>query len=187
MDVAVAVGTILLAIATFWLALTARAQMRTTGEEVELTRVQVERAHRPVIVPASNLGEVYFRRGRVAAIGPSATVDGLILPIQNIGMGPALEVRGEAETGGAGSIHGRGIALHPIEGVGATAGNAVVFVQRDGQLSVELEVTARLVYEDVAGKTYYTDIHYNGASGAYRSTIHPPSPQEPPSPFIATD
>jgi hypothetical protein len=170
MDAVVGVGTILLALATFGLAWVA---WRT----LELQRTQTERAYRPVIVPAASTREVQFRGGTVsdAPAGPAWMDDGrLAVAVENVGMGPALNVRGIVETGGGGSSWGRGRTLHPIEGVGSGAANAVTFTVDDGTLAPKVEVFMRLAYEDVASETYWTDLHYNASHKGYTARVWGP-------------
>jgi hypothetical protein len=175
----VGIGTLALAVATFALAWVA-------WQALSVQRTETVRGHRPVLVPASDRGDVYFRNGRMPVGPPLKTgepgSEELAIPVQNIGMGPALNVRGIVAVGGGASIHGSARTLHPIEGVAATASNAAVFTQdRDGTLNVETELWARLVYEDVAGNTYRTDLQYNGIYKRYTAQVGGPDDEEPPS------
>ncbi|MFL5911768.1 MAG: hypothetical protein ACJ768_14485 [Gaiellaceae bacterium] len=181
METVVGIGTLALAGATFWLALAA-------SRTLKLQREEAVRSRRPVIVPASDRQQVSFRNGAMRAGPPLKTgqpgVEELAIPLQNIGTGPALNVRGIVAIGGAASIHCTGRTLHPIEGIAAGAANAAVFTQdRDGTLDIETELWGRLVYEDVSGNSYRTDLQYNETYKRYRARVDGPDDYEPPSHF----
>jgi hypothetical protein len=174
MNAVVGIGTLALAAATFALAWVA---LRT----LDLQQTQTERAHRPVLVPASGVSEIHFRHGRTASKEPMKLgSDKVALPIQNIGMGPALNVRGLADAGGSSAIWGTGRTLHAIEGVAAGQANAAVFTQdADGLFDLQMELWVRLLYEDVAGMTYWTDLHYNSSTKGYAARTAGPAAHEP--------
>lgn len=173
---ALAAATVALATGTFALGWVA---WRT----LQLQRTQTQRAHRPVIVPGSSARTVHFRSGelRDAPAGPAMHEGKLVVAVENVGMGPALNVRGIVECGGAASAHGSGRTLHPVEGIASGAANAVTFTPDDGHLEPQIEVWARLAYEDVAGETYWTDLHYNVSAKGYRSRAWGPTSREEPS------
>jgi hypothetical protein len=133
------------------------------------TRSQVEGAHRPVIVPASSTAELAFRIGRVtdASAGPAMHGPKLVVPVENVGMGPALNVRGECAALVGGSTFGTGVVAHPVEGVAAGSANAVTFAPREGDLKDHPELALRLSYEDVAGRSYWTALHFTQREQGY--------------------
>ncbi len=169
MSAVVGIGTLALAIATFVLAWIAWRTMR-------LTRVSVERSHRPVVVPATSSNEVTSRLGRIreASAGMTMHDDHLVLPIENVGAGPAINIRGGAEAVGGGIITGSGRTFHPVEGLSAGQSNAVVFDVQKGNLEPKMEITIRLLYEDIAGVTHATDLRYSASAKAFQCTIIEP-------------
>jgi len=80
-------------------------QLEQTQLEIELSRREVEEAHRPVLVPYQRSAlSIRFCGGEIfAGGGPSATESdaqspfhsSAFLPVENVGMGPALNVRGK--------------------------------------------------------------------------------------------
>lgn len=62
------------------------------------------------------------------------------MPIQNIGAGPALNIRGGAETRDEGAVYSSGWATHPIEGLGRDHRNAIVFESLTGDLRPRSEL-----------------------------------------------
>lgn len=102
-DALVGIGTLALAIVTSALAWTA-------WQGLKAQRMQTERAHRPVIVPLSSTRTVEFRTGTIATApaGPTMQDDKLVIAIENVGMGPALNVRALVELGGGGTALGWG-------------------------------------------------------------------------------
>jgi hypothetical protein len=98
-----AAGTLLLAAATFVSLIFARsalkktqdqielgqAQLTQTQREIELSRREVEEAHRPVVVPVA---DTLQRSSRTVRSGPDVSDHLLVIPLRNIGSGPALHV-----------------------------------------------------------------------------------------------
>lgn len=173
MEVLVGVGTLALALATVWLAWATHRLARRSEQQVEIARAGVERAHRPVIVPASSRAELAFRIGTVsdAGAGPTMHAGKLVVPVENVGMGPAMNVRGECAAVVGGSTWGTGFVLHPVEGIAAGAANAVTFVAREGRLEEHPELAVRLIYEDVAARSYWTALHFNRSEQGYKCEI----------------
>lgn len=151
----VGIGTLALAIATFALAWVA---WRTLG----VTQFSVRQSFRPIVVSDTISRKVVYRGGVIsdAAGGPALHRGQLIVPIQNIGTGPALNIRGGAETRDDGVVLGGGWTTHPVEGLGVGHSNAVVFAPRINDLRPRRELVLRLLYEDLAGLSYATDLHY---------------------------
>lgn len=154
----VGIGTLALAIATFTLAWVA---WRTLG----ITQFSVRQSFRPVVVSDTISRQVVYRGGVIsdAAAGPALHKDQLIVPIQNIGAGPALNIRGGAETRDDEVVLGGGWTTHPVEGPGVGHSNAVVFAPQINDLRPRRELVLRLLDEDFAGLSYATDLHYKDA------------------------
>lgn len=182
MDTVVGIGTLALALATFALAWVAWRSLR-------LTRVSVEQSHRPVVVPATSTSEVVSRVGRIseAAAGVVMHEGQLVVPIQNVGAGPVLNIRGGAEAVGGGVITGSGRSFHPVEGLSAGQSNAVVFEPQVGNLEPKTQITIRLLYEDIAGVTHATDLRYSASAKAFQCTVIEPPVALADSPLKTTD
>jgi len=102
-----AVVTAALAGATVWMVRLTRAALAQGQREIELSRREVEEAHRPVLVPFQRSGTaIKFRGGEIPAGRPHVSesdpdrqdlpgYSAAFLPIENVGVGPALNVRGE--------------------------------------------------------------------------------------------
>ena len=178
-----ALVTLLLAGATFWMVALTRRSLTQTQDEITLSRREVEEAHRPVLVPFQRSGTaIKFRGGEIpAGGGPHVSENdparhdlpaysAAFLPVENVGVGPALNVRGEF-TG----PRGVGITLFPTEAVAAGAHGIVTFENWDGA-SVSFTgndppLTATVEYDDVAGRTYRTTVVFDAGHNAYRSTF----------------
>ncbi len=147
-----------LAVATFVLAGIAWRTLR-------VTQFIVRQSYRPVVVSDTTSQQVVYRGGVIseAAAGPALHKGELIVPIQNIGAGPALDIRGGAETRDKGAVFGSGWTTHPVEGLSAGHSNAIVFEPLTDDLRPRSELVLRLLYEDIAGLSYATDLHYRGA------------------------
>jgi hypothetical protein len=158
-------------------------QLEQTQAEIALSRREVEEAHRPVLVPFKQSGQaVAYRGGTVPAGGGPRVSENdpsrqdipryslAELPVVNVGVGPALNVRGEF-TG----PHGSGTTRFPTEAVAAGAHGVVTFENWDGEsLSFtgnDSTVSAVIDYEDVAGRTHRTNVAFDVGNNAYRSTF----------------
>jgi hypothetical protein len=175
--------TLALAFATFWMVKLTRRSLAQTQAEVALSRKEVEEAHRPVLVPFQRSGTaIRFRGGELQAGGgpevsenPADRQDvprfsAAFMPVENVGMGPALNVRGDF-TG----PRGVGNTRFPTEAVAVGAHGVVSFENWDGaSLSFtgnDPPVSAVIDYDDVAGRTYRTHIVFDIGHNAYRSTF----------------
>ncbi len=172
-----------MALFTAWLASSTRRMARAGEQEAELMRTQISRAHRPVLVPFQQSGEkVRFRGGEIeVGLGPHISENppdrddlprysAAMLAIVNVGMGPALNVRGEY-TG----PRGQGDVRFPVVGVAAGERAVVVFEtwtdESLGYTGNDPSVSAVIEYDDVAGQTYRTDVTFDVGSSAYRSSL----------------
>jgi hypothetical protein len=192
-----AIGTLVLAIVTLVSLFFARSalaktqaqielgqkQLAQTQREIELSRREVEEAHRPVLVPFQKAGEGVTYRGGVisGANGPVISENNparadlpryssASLTVENVGVGPALNVRGEFA-----GPRGKGAAPFPTEAIAVGARGVVVFENREGEsLSFtgdDETVEAVIAYDDVAGQTYRTEIVFDIKNSAYRSAL----------------
>jgi hypothetical protein len=181
-DPAALITLVLAIVAIIGLVFTARS-LKQTQSEIDLSRKEVEEAHRPVLVPFQRSGTaITFRGGEIpAGTGPRVSENpadrqdlprfsAAFLPVENVGVGPALNVRGEF-TG----PHGTGTSRFPTEAVAAGAHGVVTFENWDGDsLSFtgnDPPVTAVVDYDDVAGRTYRTTAVFDIGHNAYRSTF----------------
>ena len=130
-----------------------------------MTQFSVQQSYRPVVVSDTISRQVVYRGGVIsdAAAGPALHKGKLIVPIQNIGAGPALNIRGGTETRDEGTVFGSGWTTHPVEGLSKGQSNAIIFEPLTGDLRPRSELVLRLLYEDIAGLSYATDLRYMGA------------------------
>lgn len=184
-----AVGTLALALATFVSLYFARralgqaqeqirlgqGQLEQTQREIELSRREVEEAHRPVVVPVVIAGRPQL--GKSVSRGPSdypmrpftAEPGKLVVPVQNIGAGPALNVVASIERlqddGGPWSsaiehqTPGKATGISP----GAPVHIEVFYHGWEQHWSFRLTVA----YEDLAGKRWATVGDYIGGSARF--------------------
>jgi hypothetical protein len=144
-------------------------------------RRQLAASYRPVLVPLHLSGERFrFRGGEVEAFrGPqivnssTTQISLALMPVVNIGTGPALNARGTFTGPG-----GQGKVVNPTEGIAAGERGVVVFENRLGE-SLDYgpdhpPVSAELEYDDVAGTPHRTSVTYNASEGAYESTVGDP-------------
>jgi hypothetical protein len=166
-------ATVLLAATTAYLAFTTRGEARATTagskatadqaeatrEQVEITAAQLERSHRPVLTPT--------------AVGPRIMLSGAIeVDFENVGMGPALSVHVEIAVDGwpeprtdfipalAQPMTGVAEVEPPATGPVGQVGERQPVVLQEGD---PIYLDARLTYQDVAGKTYWTQFSWVGA------------------------
>src|ERR1700749_852089 len=94
-----AIGTVALAIVTFVSLLFGWWTLRGTKASIAISRREVEEAQRPVVVPLRDPGRrVTIMGGQDLPATPFAPRTGLlVVPVRNIGKGPALRVNVTAE------------------------------------------------------------------------------------------
>jgi hypothetical protein len=182
-----AVGTLALALATFVSLYFARRalgqaqeqiklgqkQLEQTQREIELSRREVEEAHRPVLVPViiaqrSQMIPLPVNMARTSyPLHPFVAEPGkLIVPVQNIGTGPALNVVVSIERlqdDGApwtGAIEQQTPGKATGIGPGAPVHIEVFYHGWEQRWSFRLTVA----YEDLAGKSWVTVGYYIGES-----------------------
>lgn len=144
-------------------------QLEQTQREIELSRSEVEEAHRPVLVPVvdstsyMDLGADGANRERRPQLEPGGL---LLVPIENIGSGPALNV--EASVSGV-SIPDEARTEHQ------TSARIAGLGERDFlALLIELpfwkelwSFTLTIEYSDVAGKGWLTMALFLRDTGRY--------------------
>lgn len=186
-----AVGTLALAVATFVSLYFARRalaqaqqqirlgqeQLEQTQREIELSRREVEEAHRPVVVPVvvarpPEMIPLPINKGRTSyPLRPCVIESGmLVVPVQNIGAGPALNVVAGMERlqddGGpwTGAIDHQTPGLATGISPGAPVHIEILAHGWEERWSFRLTVT----YEDIAGKRWATVGDYIGGSRQYK-------------------
>jgi hypothetical protein len=180
-DVFVAVGTMALAIftaalawSTWHMAQAASAQAQAAERQASATGAQVERAHRPVLVPVPYSTDVSYRSdgtldqeaGPAIALSPRPAA---FLAAKNVGMGPALNVRGTFT-----APRGAATVRFPTVGIAAGERGTVTFEGSEDLTYAWADddtVEAMLEYDDVAGQTYRTWLVYEARSANYTSTL----------------
>ena len=161
------IATLALAAVTAWLAWTTRRVARTSGDQVKIDREQVEQSHRPVVVPYHNpVDEVRHRRGVLVSAAPNLDGGGILIPIQNVGTGPALKISAWFVDG---LTDGR--VEQPVEALAAGDKNCLYFTHPE-RAFVHNDLAffkAQVWYLDVAGKQYETEITWN--VGAFNARL----------------
>jgi hypothetical protein len=178
-----AIVTAALASATFLMVKLTRRALERSRNEIDLSRREVEEAHRPVLVPFQRSGTaIRFRGGEIQTGGGPEVSENhpgrqdqprysvAFLPVENVGVGPALNVRGEFI-----GPRGTGVTRFPTEAVAAGAHGVVTFENWDGDSVTftgnDAPVSAVVNYDDVAGRTHRTTISFDARHNAYRSTF----------------
>jgi hypothetical protein len=155
-----AIGTLLLAFATFVSVLVAFIALRRAQE---LSREEIEHAHRPVLVPIvdhqrMDLGPLGSAERRPKLAGGGL----LIIPVENIGAGPALHLEASVapldSTGRASPTVSERHAANRIAGVakGSFVALEIVVPGWTAGTGFALEVT----YEDVAAARWRTQAQW---------------------------
>jgi hypothetical protein len=179
-----AIGTLLLACATFLSLFFLRRslkqtqaqieagqrQLAQTHEEIGLSRTEVEQARRPVVVPATGTQHPTHAGTRELPGGPYVSEpDLLVVPIMNIGLGPALRVESTIEgldsaDGPAHSWSGR----QPLAGVTGVGPSGVVGLQLAVHgLGDVPDFKLTITYDDIAGKGWRTVARWIADHGRY--------------------
>ena len=179
-----AIGTLLLAAATFLSLFFVRRslkqtqtqiklgqrQLAQTQEEIGFSRTEVEAAHRPVVVPVAGGQHFTLGSGEDLPAGPYVPETGLlVVPIMNIGLGPALCLGSTIV--GLNSGNGRSGAWSDRQPLGEVTGIGVSEV-------IDLEIAIHdlsdvpgfkltLTYDDVAGKGWLTVARWIADHGRY--------------------
>jgi hypothetical protein len=193
-----AIGTLLLATATFLFLLFARwsvkqtqvqiklgqQQLAQTQEEIALSRSEIEEAHRPVVVPVMGGQHVTLTSGKKLPAGPYVCEPGrLVVPILNIGLGPALNldsiIEGRNSTGGWQDAWSGPQPLGQVAGIGVSGVIRLEIAIPD--LSDVPGFKLMLTYDDLAGKGWRTVARWNADHERYEevSTLSRPNRKDP--------
>lgn len=155
---ATGIGTVVLAAATAGLAFWTRKAVGQGNDELE-------RAHRPVLIALADAKDKGLRPQVLRGTGPTEEPDPskFLLPLRNIGMGPALHVTAIVEFGdseGRRSTHGIdtrcGVAEEAISHLAPFA----ILVVTDAPVNRLTGFTVALDYEDIAGNQWKTAARY---------------------------
>ena len=87
-----AIGTLALAVVTLAAVIVAAIALRQTRAAIALSQKEVQEAHRPVVVPVVGEREVGTASRSMLPVGPKVRDGLVVIPVQNIGVGPALHV-----------------------------------------------------------------------------------------------
>ncbi len=148
-----------------------QAQLEQTQREIELSRSEVEEAHRPVLVPVvdstsyMDLGADGANRERRPQLEPGGL---LFVPVENIGSGPALNV--EASVSGV-SIPDDARTEHQTSArlAGLGEGHFRAFLIELPFWKELWSFTLTIDYSDVAGKGWRTVALFLRDTGLYDS------------------
>jgi hypothetical protein len=136
-------------VATVGLALLTVVLASVAWRQAGLVRQQVEDARQPVVVPG----------GRNADAAPSTMAGQLVVPVVNVGMGPALEVEGEVWVAGQAE---RYPARRPIPGLPVGATGTLGF---QAPYSADSEFRLTLMCRDAAHAPHRTSAAWNPQRG----------------------
>jgi len=147
-----------------------QAQLKQTQEEIALSRREAEEAHRPVVIPVTGGQHVTLTSGRRLPAGPYVPETGLlVVPIMNIGLGPALYLEWTIEPLDA--WNGRSDApngpqpLGEVTGIGASGVTRLEVVIHHLEEVPDFRLT--LNYGDMAGKQWRTFASWIADRGRY--------------------
>jgi hypothetical protein len=141
----VAIATVILAAATFYMA-------RYTAEQVNMSRLELNASQRPVVVPTVLAGATDGPAGRGAW-------NRIVVPIKNVGRGPAINI----DLSCMGDDFPTSIGENrPVLGADETA--ELLFLNNGGQTIHPFGLT--IVYDDLAGQFYRTTAHWDSGVGS---------------------
>jgi hypothetical protein len=122
--------------------------------------LRVSRSSAGVLPPAGHRAAVCTRedvtimRSSIPAGKPE-----LDFETRNVGMGPALNVRGQCGMLVEGMVWAIGHTPHPVNFAAGDSANLTFVADEKGQmLSLHSELAARFVYEDVGWQTFWTSV-----------------------------
>ena len=186
-DAIVGGATLLLAVITLGSVVLGWMSMRQTREEIDLSRQEAEAAHRPLVVPVTDQGTTVTPSGFNAMPSiPRALIGGaLMVPIRNIGAGPALSITvivvGRDQAGNYSEAWGNRIhhSYALVAAVGETLPVTVVIDRLGGVPSFDLQIA----YRDLGGRNWVTSAKYrragdDGSLGMYCDPEIEPLPPE---------
>ncbi len=158
--VGLAVVTFGLAAATSWMVRLTGHALRQNQEEIGLSRSEVEEAHRPVIVPVVDKTFVNLGADGQHEKRPQVLPDGrLLIPVENVGPGTALNVEARAsllDDAGHPSTGSSGPQLSAkVAGIGPHAGSPLLIQVHNWTGTPNFSL--RIEYDDVASNGWLTD------------------------------
>jgi hypothetical protein len=145
-------------------------QLAQTQKEIALSRREVEEAHRPVVVPVTGGQQVTLTSGKRLPAGPYVPEpDLLLVPIMNIGLGPALYVESVIEgldsaDGWSDGWSGPRI-LGGVTSIGVSGVIRLEIAIHD--LSDVPDFKLTLTYDDIAGMGWRTVARWAADLGRY--------------------
>jgi hypothetical protein len=164
-----AIGTLALAVVTVGSLTFAARALKQTKEEIEVSRREVEEAHRPVVVPVADNRRMEFAGQDVAATParprfrpetPGIPPGRMVAPIENIGTGPALHIEAQAElltADGRPAGHGGEPSISAVALGASTLGVIELATQRWTEGAC---FALTLTYSDVALNRWRTTARY---------------------------
>jgi hypothetical protein len=158
-------ATLLLAIMTFVSVIVGGLALHRNQSEIDLSRREVEEAHRPVLIPV-----VEFTPGNLSRPDRPAYVgDGrLLVRLKNIGMGPALQIEAIAALLGRAATANPGPAQDTALLTGLGMGQQHEFTIKTRFTGDHIPpFQLSLHYSDVAGKEWVTIARYSPEHAAY--------------------
>ncbi|MEN3283708.1 MAG: hypothetical protein V7607_4848 [Solirubrobacteraceae bacterium] len=160
------IATVILALATAGLAL-------WTRKAVKQGSIEVDRAHRPVLVPIIDGSQNFQAWGHgVMPLGPGFDPQDrtVFVPVRNVGMGPALDVAARIDPGDAlGLPSAAGMQASSDAVVGAISHGApwFVFPFATPHLANMMGFAISIEYSDVAGMRWKTTARYSLSDQRY--------------------
>jgi hypothetical protein len=155
----VAVGTIMLALFTAWLAWTTRRSVQAATAELRLERKRLDASQTPRVFPALPLE--WALGGAPYNVDPRLWHD--VLPVKNGGPGVALNVWARLEWPASGdNVRTLATSLAPGDEVDLRL-DSVGAPRTDWD-----NVTGRLIYTDIAGTAWQTDFRFDVAAANRR-------------------
>ncbi len=158
------IATAVLALATAGLALWTRRAVNQSGTEIE-------RAHRPVLVPKIDAAQNFQPWGSGAVpLAPAMDHRTLFVPIRNVGSGPALKVGAHVAFGDAeGQPSTSGIEATAETELAGISHNEpwVVLSFRQTPVDQMIGFVLTLTYEDVAGQAWNSVARYSQATQTF--------------------
>lgn len=137
------VTTIFLVVLTYAAVRASRASAEAAADSARLAERQLQEAHRPLLLPAD----------------PSEEDGHLVIPVRNIGVGPALLIYGRAQTRNLPpNVVGR-FPQSVLPGAPASGDAALRFNGAGVPLSNLLSL--KVTYKDAAGRSYTTDAKWD--------------------------
>ncbi len=160
-------------IATMFLAAATAGLAWWTRRAVDQGAIEVERAHRPVVVPlpdpVKGIGEALQAR-QWPRVTPGDRGKSLFVAVRNVGMGPALDVRATVQFGDEdGNPSTSGIAQQPsvTEIAALAAGPMEVLMFEVVPVTSLIGFRLTIEYSDVAGARWHTRTRFSNFQSAY--------------------